>query len=157
MKLNKDNYTKTMDPQYVTYMYNCNDTNFYMRIKRGTDNKEISLFSGTIDDPKNLFETDSPLIAWNTFEEMLDVCSPEQATSGGFAQDRQNPKFLPLLAIKKLPNGKHFVTIFLVDDNAAQNVMEQFTITRNAMPSTIPQDEVFVVDWTNEDVMMVLK
>lgn len=157
MKLNKDNYTKTMEAEYVTYMYNCNDTNFYLRIKRGTNETEISVFSGSIEDPQNLFETDSPLLAWNTFEEMLDVCAPEQSSSGGFAQDRQNPNFLPLLAIKKLANGENLVTIFLVDDKGQQNVMEQFTITENAMPSTIPQNKVFVVDWSNQDIMMVLK
>jgi hypothetical protein len=157
MKLNRDNYTKTTEPEYITYMYNCNDTNFYMRIKRGTNNTDISIFSGTIEAPENEVKTDNALTAWNTFEQMLDACAPEQASSGGFAQDRQNPNFLPLLAIKQLPSGEHLVTIFLVEDSGAQKVMEQFTITQNAMPSTIPQDKVFVVDWTNQDIIMVLK
>jgi hypothetical protein len=157
MKLNKDNYTKTIDPEYITYMYNCNDTNFYMRIKRGTNNTDITLFSGSIEDPQNEVKTDNALTAWNTFEDMLDACAPEQASSGGFAQDRQNPNFLPLLAIKKLSNGENFVSVFLVDDKGEQKLMEQFTITAEAMPSTIPQDSVFVVDWSNQDIMMVLK
>jgi len=159
MKLNKDNFTKTIDNDIVIYSYNCNDTNFYLELVGQNKNRNINVFSGSLDDRKDLLTTKSSLEAWNHFENLLKVCGGEQGSSGGGnlgKNPEQNPNILPLLAFNGTSGGMIKFTLFAVMDDKSQVKIFNFEVDSNTIPEPLPQN-VFTVDWTNEDVTQFLK
>ena len=159
MKLNKENFTKTIDKDIVRYSYNCNGTDFFLELNGQNKDRNIEVFSGTIEDRKDLLTTKSSLEAWNHFENLLNVCNGEQGSSGGGnlgKNPQQNPNILPLLAINSTSGGITKLCLFAVMDDKTQTKIFNFEVSANTIPQPIPQN-VFTVDWTNEDVTQLLK
>jgi hypothetical protein len=159
MKLNKENFTKTIDKDIVRYSYNCNGTDFFLELNGQNKDRNIEVFSGTLEDRKDLLTTKSSLEAWNHFENLLNVCNGEQGSSGGGnlgKNPQQNPNILPLLAINSTSGGITKLSLFAVMDDKTQTKIFNFEVSSNTIPQPIPQN-VFTVDWTNEDVTQLLK
>ena len=159
MKLNKENFTKTIDGDIVRYSYNCNDTDFYVELVGQNKNRNINVFSGSLDDRQNLLTTTSSLEAWNHFEDLLKVCNTEQGSSGGGNlgnNPQQNPNILPLLAIDSTSGGMTQITLFAQMDDKSQTKIFDFEVDSNTLPNPLPTN-VFTVDWSAEDITQLLK
>jgi hypothetical protein len=57
MKLNKDNFEKTIVDDLTIYKYNCNDTNFFLELVGNNENRNINVFKGSLDDRQELKTT----------------------------------------------------------------------------------------------------
>lgn len=159
MKLNKENFTKTIDKDIVRYSYNCNDTDFFLELVGQNQDRNINVFSGSLDDRKDLITTKSSLEAWNHFENLLNVCSGQQGSSGGGnlgKNPQQNPNILPLLAITGTNGGMTKIALFAVMDDKTQTKLFSFEVSSSTIPQPLPQN-VFTVNWTDEDVTQLLK
>jgi hypothetical protein len=159
MKLNKENFTKTIEKDIVRYSYNCNDTDFYLELVGQNKDRNINVFSGSLEERKNLLTTKNSLEAWNHFENLLNECSGEQGSSGGGNlgnNPQQNPNILPLLSINSTSGGVTKLTLFAIMEDKTQTRIFNFEVSANTIPQPIPQN-VFTVDWTNEDVTQLLK
>lgn len=159
MKLNKENFTKTIDKDIVRYSYNCNDTDFFLELVGQNQDRNINVFSGSLDDRKDLITTKSSLEAWNHFENLLNVCSGQQGSSGGGnlgKNPQQNPNILPLLAITGTNGGMTKIALFAVMDDKTQTKLFSFEVSSSTIPQPLPQN-VFTINWTDEDVTQLLK
>jgi hypothetical protein len=159
MKLNKENFTKTIDKDIVRYSYNCNDADFFLELVGQNQDRNINVFSGSLDDRKDLLTTKSSLEAWNHFENLLNVCSGQQGSSGGDnlgKNPQQNPNILPLLAITGTNGGMTKIALFAVMDDKSQTKIFNFEVSSNTIPQPLPSN-VFTVDWTDEDITQLLK
>jgi outer membrane biosynthesis protein TonB len=159
MKLNKENFTKTIDKDIVRYSYNCNDVDFFLELVGQNQDRNINVFSGSLDDRKDLLTTKSSLEAWNHFENLLNVCSGQQGSSGGGnlgKNPQQNPNILPLLAIIGTNGGMTKIALFAVMDDKSQTKLFNFEVSSNTIPQPLPQN-VFTVNWTDEDITQLLK
>ena len=157
MKLKKENFNKSVNGDTITYSYECNGNNFFIVSSGGRNSRQISVYKEVEGKKEEEFNTSDSLEAWNRFEELLEECSPKQGSSGGFAKNPQeNPNILPLLAIKRLSDGKYEGSLFAQLDDKTQVKIFDFVVDSDAMPSSIPSD-VFVVDWSEEEVNMLLK
>jgi len=163
MKLNRDNFKKTTTPDdRVMYQYTCNEQNFYLVYGYVNGKRMIKVWSGEenmlLDDDLG-FTFDNTLDAWAKFEELLEVCAPKQSSSGGFKNNPQeNPNILPLLAIGDIKdNNKRDVTFFVQLDDNSQTSVYTFEVESNLLPSTLPKDKAFVVDWTSIEAPMLFK
>lgn len=159
MKLNKDNFKKTIDKDIVRYSYNCNDTNFYLELVGQNKDRNINVFSGSVDDRQNLLTTKDTLQAWNYFEDMLKVCGGEQGSSGGgnLGQNpQQNPNILPLMAFGSVSGGMRQITLFAQMDDGTQAKIFDFNVGATTIPSIVPSS-VFEVDWSDEEIPQLLK
>jgi hypothetical protein len=163
MKLNKENFKKSVTRDDRTmYQYRCNDQDFYLVTGYINGNRTIKVWTGTEDmllDDDKVFTTTNTLEAWNKFEELLEACAPKQSSSGGFKNNPQeNPNILPLLAISDDEvNGKKKVTFFVQVDDKGQVSVYSFDVETTLMPSTIPKDKPFEVDWTSIEAPMLFK
>lgn len=163
MKLNKENFKKSITKDDRTmYQYRCNDQDFYLVNGYINGNRTIKVWTGTEDmllDDDKVFTTTNTLEAWNKFEELLEVCAPKQSSSGGFKNNPQeNPNILPLLAISDDEvNGKKKVTFFVQLDDKAQVSVYSFEVESSLMPSSLPKDKPFEVDWTTIEAPMLFK
>jgi len=159
MKLKKENFQKIAEGDLTTYIYECDGKNFYLLSKGGRGFREISVFKGTLDNREEELKTDDSLTAWNHLEKLLEECNPEQASSGGgFADNpQQNPQILPLLAITPNSNGGYSGVLFAEVGDGNQVKIFDFFVDSTALPEPIPQSEVFVVDWSSEEVNALLK
>jgi len=157
MKLKKENFNKSVEGDTITYSYECDGNNFFIVSKGGRDNRQISVYKEVEGQKGEEFNTSDSLEAWNYFEQILEECAPQQGSSGGFAKNPQeNPNILPLLAIKRLSDGRYGGCLFAQLEDKSQVKIFDFFVDSNAMPSPIPSD-VFVVDWSDEEVNMLLK
>ena len=163
MKLNRENFKKsaTIDGRAM-YVYTCNDQNFYLVQGYVNGKRAIKVWSGSEDmllddEVGNTF--DNALDAWNKLEELLEVCAPQQSSSGGFKNNPQeNPNILPFLAIGDVKsNSKRDVTFFVLLDDKSQTSVYSFEVDADLMPSNLPKDKVFVVDWTSVEAPMLFK
>ena len=163
MKLNKENFKKSITRDDRTmYQYRCNDQDFYLVNGYINGNRTIKVWTGTEDmllDDDKVFTTTNTLEAWNKFEELLEVCAPKQSSSGGFKNNPQeNPNILPLLAISDDEvNGKKKVTFFVQVDDKGQVSVYSFEVESSLMPSSLPKDKPFEVDWTSIEAPMLFK
>lgn len=163
MKLNKENFKKSITRDDRTmYQYRCNDQDFYLVNGYINGNRTIKVWTGTEDmllDDDKVFTTTNTLEAWNKFEELLEVCAPKQSSSGGFKNNPQeNPNILPLLAISDDEvNGKKKVTFFVQVDDKGQLSVYSFEVESSLMPSSLPKDKPFEVDWTTIEAPMLFK
>lgn len=157
MKLQKENLKKVENINETLYEYTCNDSLFVINFKKDGNENEIMVYKVGQDGlPIEPFTTSSNLEAWNKFEELLKECEPNQGSSGGFAQNPQeNPNIVPLLAIKKTSDG-YFCTLFVELEDKTQVKVYEFATSSASMPIPIP-NEVFISDWSNEEVPMLLK
>jgi hypothetical protein len=157
MKLKKENFKKSVQGEMTAYSYECKGINFFIETSGGRDSKKISVYKEVDGKREDEFNTSDSLEAWNHFEKLLEDCSPEQGSSGGFAKNPQeNPNILPLLAIKRMSDGKYSGTLFAQLEDKTQISIFDFVVDSDAMPSKIPND-VFVVNWSEEEVNMMLK
>jgi len=160
MKLNKENFIKEIDGSIVRYMYSCNDTNFYLELIGQNLNRNIKVFKGSLSDRQEELTTKDSLEAWNYFEELLKACNPEQGSSGGGnlgKNPEQNPNIMPLLAIGDLESDNfRKITLFVVKDDGEQVKIFDFRVEGNTMPKQLP-NEVFSVDWSNQDISQIVK
>ena len=157
MKLKKENFKKSVQGEMTAYSYECKGINFFIETSGGRDSKQISVYKEVDGKREDEFNTSDSLEAWNHFEKLLEDCSPEQGSSGGFAKNPQeNPNILPLLAIKRMSDGKYSGTLFAQLEDKTQISIFDFVVDSDAMPSKIPND-VFVVNWSEEEVNMMLK
>lgn len=163
MKLNKENFKKSITRDDRTmYQYRCNEQDFYLVNGYINGNRTIKVWTGTEDmllDDDKVFTTTNTLEAWNKFEELLEECAPKQSSSGGFKNNPQeNPNILPLLAISDDEvNGKKKVTFFVQVDDKGQVSVYSFEVESKLMPSTLPKDKPFEVDWTTIEAPMLFK
>jgi len=163
MKLNRENFKKsTTRDDRTLYEYTCNDQNFYLVQGYLNGKRAIKVWSGSEDmllddEVGNTF--DNALEAWNKFEELLEACAPKQSSSGGFKNNPQeNPNILPLLAIGDVKsNDKRDVTFFVQLDDKSQTSVYTFEVEASLMPSNLPKDKAFVVDWTSIEAPMIFK
>lgn len=156
MKLKRENLKKQKFGQITTYMYTCNDIDFFIQIDETDNNKKISVFKNSLDERQDNFDTDDTLTAWNKFEEYLEVCESEQKSSGGFAKNpQQNPNVIPLLAIKKIDTGA-FSCVLFVQAETEQIIMFGFEVDSRSMPQPLP-DKLFVVDWAQQEIPAIVK
>jgi hypothetical protein len=163
MKLNRENFKKSVTKDDRTmYEYTCNDQNFYLVQGYINGKRSIKVWTGSEDmllDEEVGFTFDNTLEAWTKFEELLEVCAPKQSSSGGFKNNPQeNPNILPLLAIGDVKtNNKRDVTFFVQLDDKSQTSVYSFEVEADLMPSNLPKDKVFVVDWTSVEAPMIFK
>lgn len=159
MKLKKEQFEKIVEGDLTTYIYECEGTKFYLLSKGGRGFREISVFKGNLDERMDELKTEDSLEAWNHLEKLLEECNPEQASSGGgFADNpQQNPQILPLLAITPNSNGGYSGVLFAEVGDGNQVKIFDFFVDSTALPKPIPQSEVFVVDWSSEEVNALLK
>lgn len=163
MKLNKENFNKSITKDDRTmYQYRCNNQDFYLVNGYINGNRTIKVWTGTEDmllDDDKVFTTINTLEAWNKFEELLEECAPKQSSSGGFKNNPQeNPNIFPLLAISDDEvNDKKKVTFFVQVDDKGQANVYSFEVESNLMPSTLPKDKPFEVDWTTIEAPMLFK
>jgi hypothetical protein len=163
MKLNEKDFVKSADDSYITYQYSCNGNIFYLKIDVWTntiyvyknDEWDVSPDPRTGDDV--IFKTSDYVQAWTKFEELVLACAPQQQSSGGFSNPQNNPKLMPLLAIKETYN-KLICTFFVLLDNGTQQEIESFEIDKAdfLLPSNYRTD-VFVADWSNLSVPKLFK
>ena len=159
MKLNKDNFIKTVDGDFTIYKYNCNDTGFFLELVGNNENRNINVFKGSLDDRQELKTTKDTLEAWNYFETLLVECQSEQGSSGGGGMNnpQDNPNLLPLMAIGSVDNnGFRNNTLFVLLDDKTQVKVFDFKVSIDTMPQPLP-DGVFEVDWSGEDIPNILK
>jgi hypothetical protein len=159
MKLNKENFNKTIEKDIVRYSYNCNDTNFYLELVGKNKGRNINVFSGSLDDRQNLLTTTDSLQAWNHFEDLLKVCGGEQGSSGGANlgnNPQQNPNILPLLAIGDSVGGYTQVTLFAIMEDKTQTKVFDFNVESNTLPTSIPKS-VFIANWQDQDIPQIFK
>jgi len=157
MKLKKENFNKSVEGDTITYSYECEGNKFFIVNKGGRNNRQISVYKEREGEKDKELNTSDSLEAWNYFEQLLEEYSPQQGSSGGFAKNPQeNPNILPLLAIKRLSDGRYEGCLFAQLDDKTQLKIFDFFVDSDAMPSQIPSD-VFVVDWSDEEVNMLLK
>ena len=163
MKLNKENFKKSITRDDRTmYQYRCNDQDFYLVNGYINGIRTIKVWTGTEDmllEDDKVFTFTNTLEAWNKFEELLEVCAPKQSSSGGFKNNPQeNPNILPLLAISDDEvNGKKKVTFFVQVDDKGQVSVYSFEVESSLMPSSLPKDKPFEVDWTRIEAPMLFK
>jgi hypothetical protein len=160
MKLNKDNFEKTVEGDVITYTYRCNETDFFLVVSGSRVDRQINVFKGSLENKEEELVTADPLEAWNYFETLLEICQPKQSSSGGGGGQKpeENPKLLPLLAIKfnEVSNMWDCILFVVLEDNTQQDVFN-FSINPSAMPKVLPTKKVFTVDWSNEEIPMLLK
>jgi len=160
MKLNKDNFNKTIEGDVITYSYRCNETDFFLVVSGGRADRQLNVFKGSLENKEEELVTSDSLEAWNYFETLLEICQPKQSSSGGggVQKPEENPKLLPLLAIKlnEVSNMWDCILFVVLEDNTQQDVFN-FSISASAMPKVLPTKKVFTVDWSNEEIPMLLK
>ena len=159
MKLNKDNFNKTIEGDLTIYKYNCNDTNFFLELVGNNENRNINVFKGSLDDRQELKTTKDTLEAWNYFETLLVECQSKQGSSGGggMKNPQDNPNVLPLMAIGSVDkDGFRNNSLFLLMDDKSQVKVFDFKVSVDTMPQPLP-DGVFEVDWSGEDIPNILK
>ena len=160
MKLNKDNFEKTVEGDVITYSYRCNETDFFLVVSGSRTDRQLNVFKGSLENKEEELVTADSLEAWNYFETLLDICQPKQSSSGGggVQKPEENPKLLPLLAIKfnEVSNMWDCILFVVLEDNTQQDVFN-FSINASAMPKVLPTQKVFEVDWSNEEIPMLLK
>jgi len=155
MKLNEKDFVKSTDDNYITYQYSCNDNVFYLKIDVFTStiyvykNDEWDVTTDPQAGDDVVFKTRDYVQAWNKFEELVLACAPQQQSSGGFSNPQNNPKLMPLLAIKETYD-KLICTFFVLLDNGTQQEIESFEIDKTDF--TLPgnwRTDVFIADWSN--------
>jgi len=160
MKLNKDNFNKTVEGDVITYSYRCNETDFFLVVSGGRADRQLNVFKGSLENKEEELVTSDSLEAWNYFETLLEICQPKQSSSGGggVQKPEENPKLLPLLAIKfnEVSNMWDCILFVVLEDNTQQDVFN-FSVNPSAMPKVLPTKKVFTVDWSNEEIPMLLK
>jgi hypothetical protein len=161
MKLNKDNFKKTIEGDVITYTYRCNDTDFFLVVSGSRTDRQLSVFKGSLEEKLEELVTSDSLEAWNYFETLLEICQPNQSSSGGGGggqKPEENPKLLPLLAIRFNQDSNMWdCTLFVVlEDNTQQDVFS-FSVDPSTMPNILPTKKVFTVDWSNEEIPLLLK
>lgn len=160
MKLNKDNFNKTVEGDVITYSYRCNETNFFLMVSGSRTDRQLNVFKGSLENKEEELVTADSLEAWNYFETLLEICQPKQSSSGGGGGQKpeENPKLLPLLAIKfnEVSNMWDCILFVVLEDNTQQDVFN-FSVNSSAMPKVLPTKKVFTVDWSNEEIPMLLK
>jgi len=160
MKLNKDNFNKTIEGDVITYTYRCNETDFFLVVSGGRSDRQLNVFKGSLENKEEELVTSDSLEAWNYFETLLEICQPKQSSSGGGGGQKpeENPKLLPLLAIRFNQDSNMWdCTLFVVlEDNTQQDVFS-FSVNPKTMPNILPTKKVFTVDWSNEEIPLLLK
>ena len=71
MKLVRENLVKEQLGDTITYKYTCNNIDFFLVVKGGRSNRDISVFKGSLDNREDELKTDDSLAAWNYFEDLL--------------------------------------------------------------------------------------
>ena len=157
MKLKKENFNKSVNGETITYSYECEGMKFFIVSSGGRNDRKISVYKEVEGKKEEELNTSDSLEGWNHFEKLLEECSPEQSSSGGFDKNpQQNPNILPLLAIERMSDGRYQGCLFAQLEDKTQVKIFDFFVDSDAMPSVIPND-VFIVDWSDEEVNMMLK
>ena len=163
MKLNEKDFVKSADDNYITYQYSCNGNVFYLKIDVWTNtiyvykNDEWDVSPDPQTGDGSIFKTRDYIQAWTKFEELVLACAPQQQSSGGFSNPQNNPKLMPLLAIKEMYD-KLICTFFVLLDNGTQQEIESFEIDKTDF--TLPgnwRTDVFIADWSNLSVPKLFK
>jgi hypothetical protein len=163
MKLNEKDFVKSADDNYITYQYSCNGNVFYLKIDVWTNtiyvykNDEWDVSPDPQTGDGSIFKTRDYIQAWTKFEELVLACAPQQQSSGGFSNPQNNPKLMPLLAIRETYD-KLICVFFVLLDDGNQQTIEMFEIDKAdfTLPSNW-QTEVFVADWSNLSVPKLFK
>ena len=129
MKLNEKDFIKSADDTYITYQYSCNGNTFYLKLDVLTNTIYVYANDEWETAADQLFKTRDYIEAWTKLEELLLACAPNQQSSGGFSNPQNNPKLLPLLAIKETYD-KLICTFFAQVDDGTQKTIEEFEIDK---------------------------
>jgi hypothetical protein len=162
MKLDKQNFQKyTLPDGSQIYSYTCVDTQtnessvFHIR---QSPSGEIYVYKGDEfdNDLQSVFMTKDKLEAWTKFEEMVDACSPQQGSSGGFMKNPQNnPEIIPLVAVIEMFKNYGIVLFGMLSDGNQVEIM-RFEVPIDKM-KPLDKTKVFVRDFSDLEVPDLFK
>ena len=158
MKLDRANFSKEQIGNDLYYYYKCQGMTFVMKVYYDSGRKIDVYQLGDDGNAVNPTSFDNNQDAWNHFEQLVDACSPQQQSAGGFKNNpTNNPKILPLLAITNNGSGnKMDVVVFVSEINSGEQV-RLFDFQIDYDPEIKNQSSSFVVDWKNQEVPDILK
>jgi len=150
MKLSKENFRKSVTSDgAVLYTYECEGNSYNIRIDGTGSNRLVSVYKNDeyTTNFQDVFKTTDNVVAWSKLEEMLDECSAEQSSSGGYMKNPQaNPQALPLFAVTK--DGSDYKVVCFLQTDKEQVVVGEFSVTKFEFDN----NSVFELDWSDQQI-----